>query len=346
MRGREHALYAPLGAYLQDQLRCTTVRRVGEGKQLRLRVPDPHRRVPDVVGARETHRGWETLVVEAKPSQGGAAAVPQALGQLAAISPWSDFLYLALERRDWDARSGPAQQSVERELASRGYGLLLVSGDHVESHVEPSHNRDVDPAKRNELLGELGVTTRSAQSLPVSRLSFADAEAAAKIYAATLQAVDWVAAEWVRVFKQKSPRTLTKHYWELDGESAAAVILTELRSPDESIYAEADPFGTYYATDAEPRVWIWKRISKPEPFLTPKMVSELRGWWLFADHEEGVDAGIEPLADVQLKDWLREGFNSEWHIGYPIRIMGRSRIVIGHDVRAALALARGKLPAR
>jgi hypothetical protein len=189
MKRREQALYAPLAAYLRDQLRCTALRRVGEGKQLRLRVPDPHKRIPDVVGARESHRGWETHVVEAKPRHGGAAAVPQALGQLAAIAAWSDFLYLALEQADWDARSGPAQRSLESDVATRGYGLLLVNSEHVNSHVEPSRNKDVSPVKRDELLSELGVLTPAAKPLPVFRLSLAEAGAATTIYAATLQAL-------------------------------------------------------------------------------------------------------------------------------------------------------------
>lgn len=321
MKRREHAMYGPLATYLQEKVGCSVVLQVGKGKQLLLRVPDPHKRIPDVVGARESHRGWETHVVEAKPAQGGAAAVPQALGQLAAIAPWSDFLYLALQHGDWAARVGPSQRHLESELARRGYGLLLVDGDDVERLVEPTRNKDAMAPSREELLRLLGLGA-GPERLPFERLSLTSARAAATTYTATLEAIECVATEWKRAFKQKLRGHVTFHHWDVD-KPLETLITTALSTADQSVYVEADPFGTAYAEDGEPRVWVWKRIISAEPLLVPALKAELRGWYLHATHGQEDSARLVPIVDVVgLKEWSRDGYTNDWHIGYPIALVG------------------------
>jgi hypothetical protein len=63
--------------------------------------------VPDVVGAQESHRGWETIIVEAKRLSGGGAAIAGAIAQLHAASAWADYLYVSLMSRTGSAGIRP-----------------------------------------------------------------------------------------------------------------------------------------------------------------------------------------------------------------------------------------------
>src|SRR5688572_7189243 len=156
-------MYAPISDFLKEQRGCEPVWQVGQGKSLRIQIPDPFKRIPDVVGARAVSGGWETHVVEAKPRQGGGAAVPQALAQLQAISPWADYLYLALEQADWDERTGPQQRNLESQLGNVGCGLLLVDDEgSVTLQIEPSRNKGVDRQRRDELLTMLEIHVEPA----------------------------------------------------------------------------------------------------------------------------------------------------------------------------------------
>ena len=207
-------------------------------------------------------------------------------------------------------------------------------------------NKDINPKHREELLAHLGVRVAGVKALPLYRLSLSDAQAASAIYAATLQAVEWIATEWQQMFKQKRKSPTMYPSWSVDYEPPSSDIETNLVSPDELVSLEADPFGTTYAVDGEPRVWIWRDVAAPEPLLSPKTVAALPGWWLFANHQELETGQAKPLEDVQLKQWAREGYGGEWQIGYPISIIGRSKEAILAEVRAALSIARGKLPPR
>jgi hypothetical protein len=340
-------MYAPIETFLRGDRGCDPVWRVGQGKNLRLRIPEPHRRIPDVVGARNTPNGWETHVVEAKPKHGAGAAIQQALAQLGAIAVWSDFLYLALEQADWDGRSGPQRRHLQAEVERTGYGLLLVSDDAtVQMLVQPSRNGHVERSRREELLTLLEVQVEKA-ALATSRLGTQAAIAAASSFAQTLECLDLIGKDWRAEFGGKDRSGSYHLVYDSAGEPGYVVIRTSFESSKPHVTVEGDPFGGYLE-DGEPRVWLWRDIAQIGAIAMSKNPL-LRGWCLYAYNPDTEAEWTQRIEDVDADRWRRDGFTAHVCIGYPLTFVGRRLEGVRKEFAGALVTARlkeGRLTAR
>jgi hypothetical protein len=278
-------------------------------------------------------------VIEAKPQHGGGAAVQQAMAQLRAIAPWSDYLYLALEQDDWDNRSGPHQRQLEGEVGKLGFGLLLVDSEgNVSQQVEPHRNGDVE--KRDELLLQLDVQLERAK-LFSGRLGTTAAAVAASCLSEILESLDLIGSEWHAAFAGKD-RSGSYGLWSLGvTEPAFVTVETQLEILRPHIYVEGDPFGGYLE-DGEPRIWLWREVAELTPLAGLPLKPALRGWCFYASDKDNETDQTKRVEDVNIEHWQREGLTHWCHIGYPLTFLGRSRQGIRAEFKQALATARLK----
>jgi hypothetical protein len=333
----EHVQYPAIETYLRKQWNCSRTWRVGKTPRIALKVPDPHQRVPDVVGARQSDDQWQTVIVEAKRKDAGGHAIQQAIAQLEAVSDWAHYLFLSLETADWRARKLQDQVALESEVKRRGVGLLLVDGMKVEQRVDPTQNSGVHEAARDELLGWLGIECDTAPRAIPEPLSASQARVARLAFALVDQFLWDAVPVWQDIFK-KSPGQDPKAqvHTEYRHRPPTAILSTSMRH--QGVELEGDPFGCY-RDDGVPVLWLWTRA--PIKRVDARLRISCRGWFYFA-HNDLQEHRVTAVGDVDLTDLAREGFTRAPQIGWPILIAGRTKSSVQRELVDLINVVRQK----
>ena len=123
----EKQLYPSLEQWLRTHRACSQTWHMGQKPVIRLKVPGPNRRTPDLAGALLAQGTWRTHIIEAKKSKSGAA-LQTAVAQLESAprsgpttsgSPWTGMIGLDMDpqaQQDYQ----PVEEAPPGPCGSRG----------------------------------------------------------------------------------------------------------------------------------------------------------------------------------------------------------------------------------
>ena len=323
----ERKQYAVLSKFLREQLHCENTWHVGLTPRIALDVPDPHQRIPDVVGARKSHHGWETIIVEAKKLSAGGHAIQSAIAQLQAVSQWADYRYLSLEALDWQSRDTGMQGNIENTARHAGLGLLTVSGTEVTVIFEAQRNPNVEPSQRKQLLEELEIDFSTWRIPDV--LSLSNARVAIQQLALVHDCIEGPLSNAIVTRFGGSELTASLDSYH---EERPWAILTTNRSLSHGARLEGDPYG-YYADDGVPTLWLWVPVASLDAAerIAPKGAS-----WFISSENRREDERIQRVEDADWQQTARDGFTRDVHIGYRLLVFGRTSSGISQELNAVL----------
>lgn len=328
-RQMENAQYPPVEDHLRKEWGCEEhTWRVGKKPRVVLQVAEPNRRVPDVVAARRTPAGWETLIVEAKNPV--AHGVQQALAQLDAVRDWGDYLFLSLRADDWHAprRLDAGRDDILSSVEKRGYGLLLVDGSKVQCLKAPTKNPSISTRRRADLLEQLDVDVDDGEREIGARIPPDDLSRVARQLGMTDQYLWDIEDLWYEKFPAKKRRAeytdLTTEYCEEPPFVMLSLSSLErgLKTARDSVVdVEADPFGQYLG-DGVPALWVW--VTTPAfRTLDPELKRLCRDWYYYAESDETYRVARLECLDLQAFRAERLTFNV--CVGRPIVLWNRSK---------------------
>jgi hypothetical protein len=325
----ENAQYPPIEEYMQTEWGCDShTWRVGKKPRVTLEIGEPNRRVPDVVGARRTAAGWETLIAEAKNPV--AHGVQQALAQLDAVAAWADYLFLSLRADDWHApkRLAASRDEILSAIERRGYGLLLVDGVDVQCLKRPIKNASASRARRAALLEQLGVDEDDGERVIGTRVAGPDLVQVARQLGMTDQYLWDIETQWNEKFPGKNRRA---DYTRLvtayrDDPPCVLLSLASLERnlkllPDSCVDVEGDPFGQYIG-DGVPALWVWVTTSAFRS-IDGDLKQFWRNWYYYAENDE--THRLARLENLDLAAFRAAGLTTEVCVGRPVVLWNRTR---------------------
>ncbi len=339
---RERATYRPVAKYFKKNWGCERTWFAGCGWDMKFPAGFGQSKA-DVVGCTpsgDLHLG------EGKLLKTPAHAFEETFNQLDRFRAYADFLWAFFPSFQWKAAANNHQQWISR-LRERGYGLLLVDGEHSDAELRAERNRP-DPSRKSEMLQQL-LRKKSDEPVPVPTLGAVAAEFARLAVSRVSEIMSGPARELLKGNGRKDEALNV-----LEPYSAKRFVIIGRLSEEArggSIQIDGDPLGNW-ARDGQPVIWVWRGFESLEK--CQKMISvavsslvkrsEQFGTYYLADngHWEWECLPISELSlDDPLDDLMARQFNAWFALGRAVAVGSRSTEAMRADLAQLLHWARG-----
>jgi hypothetical protein len=333
---KETALYAPVARYIEQRFNCLKeyTWMAGCGRDLSFKAGFGNRK-PDVVACGGDHSNPILHLAEGKLLNLPTHAFEETLNQLDSFRQYADHLWAVFPKTHWASASNNHDR-WERELRTRGYGLLLVEDKKVESAFDSQKNLHCDSERRTELANK--VLGEDNMRIPLQSLASKAMIDASRAAARVTELMAGPVRRAVGGNRRESSVTIPDIV-----ESRHAFFTIGSVDVGKHAYIQGDPFGRLLG-DGCARIWLWRPLGnlreqesaiqnameKPHPLDT----------YFFADSEHEWRWVCRPVSEASISELRAGGFWGEFSIGRGLSVADRTNAGFEKDIGRLVVWSR------